>query len=208
MSDPAPAAKKSQPNINQLLIDLGPIAVFVVTYNVLNRLRPHDAIFIATGVFIVATLAAIAYCWTRSRYVPPVLIVTGVLVAGFGGLTIALHNETFMKAKPTFLYGFYAAAIFGSVLVGRNVWKLLFQHIFTLPDRIWTVLALRWGVLFIALAVLNEYIRRTQSTDFWVNSRILVFFPAILVFALLNAPLTLKHAQEPGEAPAEPPTGG
>jgi intracellular septation protein len=193
--EPTPPEAKKAPN--QLLIDLGPIALFVVSYNVLNRFRPDEAIYISTGVFIAATLAAIAYCWLRTRRVPPVLIVTGILVVGFGGLTIALHNETFVKLKPTILYGFFATAIFVSVLAGRNVWKLLFQHIFTLPDRIWTVLALRWGALFACLALVNEFIRRTQSTEFWVNFHSLVFFLATLVFALVNAPLLLKHAQEP-----------
>ncbi len=194
-----PAQSEAGPNISQLAIDLGPVAVFVVAYNVLQRVRPAEAIYYATGLFIAATLGAIAYSWARTRHVPPVLIVTGVLVVGFGGLTIALHDETFMKVKPTFMYGFYAAAIFGSVALRKNVWKLLFGHIFVLPDRIWTILALRWGALFVALGVLNEFIRRTQDTEFWVNSRLLIFFPLIFVFALANTPLTLKHAGRAAE---------
>jgi intracellular septation protein len=201
--DNPPAAKAAeQPAMSQLLVDLGPVAIFVVVYNVLNKTRPDDAIYIATGVFIAATLAAIAWCkWKRGK-IPPVLIVTGILVTVFGGLTMALHDENFLKLKPTIVYLFYAAAIFGSLLFKQNIWKLLFQHVFVLPDRIWTILAVRWGLLFVALAIANEYIRHTQSTEFWVNARLMIFFPAILLFALANAPLTLKHAPKDDAAPS------
>jgi intracellular septation protein len=197
------AEKPAGPDLNQLLIDLGPVAIFVVAYNVLNRTMPGEGIFWATGIFIVATLAAIAWCkWKRGK-IPPVLIVTGVLVTGFGGLTLIMHDEEFMKIKPTFMYLFYTTAIFGSVLFRVNVWKLLFGHVFILPDRIWTILALRWAGLFAFLAVLNEVIRQNMSTDFWVNSRILIFFPLILGFALLNTPLTLKHMGKEGSGTDE-----
>ncbi len=201
MSD---AAKRTARGGGQLLVDLGPVIVFVVTYNVLNRTRPDDAIFIATGVFIAATLAAIAYSWFRTKHIPPVLLVTGVLVTAFGGLSIALHDETFMKIKPTVVYLFYAAAILGSMLIGQNVWKLLFRHAFTVPDKVWNILAVRWGLFFVFMAGLNEYIRHTQSTDFWVNSRFFLVFPLILGFALLNAPLMMKHMKDPDEEPAPP----
>jgi intracellular septation protein len=201
----ASAAKSTAKGGGQLLVDLGPIIVFVVTYNVLNRSRPDDAIYIATGVFIAATLAAIAYSWFRTKKVPPVLIVTGVLVTAFGGLTLLLHDETFMKLKPTVVYLFYAGAIFGSMLIGQNIWKLLFRHAFSLPDKIWNTLAWRWGLFFVFMAGLNEFIRHTQTTEFWVNSRFFITFPLILGFALLNAPLTMKHIRDPdADAPAPP----
>lgn len=201
--DEAPAAAATPAGASQLLVDLGPIAVFVVAYNVLNRVRPDDAIFIATGVFIAATLAAIAFSWWRTRKVPPVLIVTGVLVTAFGGLTILLHDENFMKIKPTFVYLFYAASVLGALAFGRNIWKMLFQHAFILPDRIWHILAWRWGAFFLVLALLNEVIRRTQDTDFWVNSRLLIFFPLTLGFALLHAPMTLKYMGKTDESAPE-----
>lgn len=208
MSDSA--AKRTAKGGGQLLVDLGPVIVFVVTYNVLNRTRPDDAIFISTGVFIAATLVAIAYSWFRTKKIPPVLIVTGVLVTAFGGLTLLLRDETFMKLKPTVVYLFYAAAIFGSMLVGHNVWKLLFRHAFTVPDKVWNTLAIRWGLFFLFMAGLNEFIRHTQTTEFWVNSRFFLVFPLILGFALLNAPLMMKHMKDPdeeAEAPAEQPRG-
>ncbi len=198
------AQKDTARGASQLLVDLGPVIVFVVTYNVLNRTRPDDAIFIATGVFIAATLAAIAYAYAKTKKIPPVLIVTGVLVTAFGGLTLFLRDENFMKVKPTFVYLFYASAIFGSLLFRQNIWKLLFRHAFSLPDRIWTILAVRWGAFFVFMAVLNEIIRHTQTTDFWVNSRFFLVFPLIFGFALLNLPITMKHIKsaDAEESPA------
>lgn len=187
---------RAQPGPNQLLIDLGPVALFVVSYNVLQRMEAYkeEAIYIATGLFMAATIAAIAYCKLKHGRIPPVLIVTGILVTVFGGLTIALHDETFIRIKPTFVYLFYAAAIFFSLLIKQNIWRLLFRHVFTLPDRIWNVLAIRWGLFFVFMAVVNEIIRN-QYPDFWVNSRLVVVFPLILIFSFANVPLVLKHSQ-------------
>lgn len=192
------SGKKTSSGANQLLIDLGPIAVFVIVFNVLQRMPAFadEAVYIATGVFIVATIATIAYCQITRGRIPPVLIVTGVLVTAFGGLTLALHDQRFIQMKPTFVYGFYAAAIFGSMLFKLNIWKLLFGHAFTLPDRIWNVLALRWACFFVFMAVLNELLRRTQSFEFWVNSRLWLVFPLVIVFAIANTPLVMKHQTE------------
>lgn len=188
---------------SQLLIDFGPVAVFVIAYNVLLRLSAYkdNAVYIATGIFVVTTLAAIAYClWRRGR-IPPVLIVTGVIVTAFGGLTIALHNDDFIKIKPTAANLFYAVAIIGSVLVRENVIKLLFNHIFTLPDRIWTVLALRWAACFAGLAIINEWMRQNLTTSDWVTWHFPVLMGLMVAFAFANTPFIMKHHVE-DEAPA------
>jgi intracellular septation protein len=201
------AKTQHKPGANQLLIDLGPIAVFVVAFNILQRLEStkENAVYIATAIFIVSTLIAIGYCRLKQGRIPPVLIVTGVLVTCFGGLTLLLHDENYIKIKPTFVYLFYAIAITVSVIINQNVWKLLFRHIFNLPDRIWNVLALRWAALFLFLAGLNEYVRLTQTTEFWVNSRLFIFTPFVIGFALLNTPLVLKHQRDEEEpAPEQP----
>jgi intracellular septation protein len=187
---------------SQLLIDFGPVAVFVIAYNVLLRLAAYkeNAVYIATGIFVVTTLAAIAYClWKRGR-IPPVLIVTGIIVTAFGGLTIALHNDDFIKIKPTAANLFYAIAIVGSVLVRENVIKLLFKHIFTLPDRIWSVLALRWAACFAGLAIVNEWMRQSLTTSDWVTWHFPVLMGLMMAFMLVNMPLILKHHDD--EAPA------
>ncbi len=182
-----------------LLSDLGPIAIFVVAFNVLQRIEStkDNAVYIATGLFIAATLAAIAYHKRKNGKVPPVLIVTGVLIVVFGGMTLALRDPTFIQLKPTIVNGFYVVAILGSLAIGQNIWKLFFGHAFDLPDRIWTILALRWAGFFAFMAALNEYVRLNHSFEFWLNTRPLFVFPLVLAFAALNTPLVLKHQREP-----------
>ncbi len=202
---PLATVKPERPGAaNQLLIDLGPIVTYVVAFNVLQRIEAFkdNAVYIATGVFIAATLAAIAYCKVKQGRIPPVLIVTGIIVVAFGGLTIALHDPTFVQIKPTFTYLFYVSAILFSLLIGQNVWKLLFGHAFDLPDRIWTILALRWSAFFALQAALNEIIRNTQSFEFWLNSRPFIVFPLTILFAVLNTPIVLKHQREAEAPPA------
>lgn len=193
---------------NQLLIDLGPILVFVAAFNVLQRIdaAKDNAVYIATGIFIAATLAAIAYCRLKQGRIPPVLIVTGVIVVAFGGLTLLLRDPTFIQIKPTFTYLFYVAAILVSLAIRQNVWKLLFGHAFNLPDRIWTILAWRWAAFFAFQAGLNEVLRQLYNQangnfDVWLNTRPLVVFPLTVLFAVINTPIVLKHHREPESAP-------
>ncbi|HBS34639.1 MAG TPA: intracellular septation protein A [Parvularcula sp.] len=188
------SARETARGAGQILLDLGPIIVFVGAFNIFNRRDPDNAIYVATAIFMAATALAAGVAWLRTRAVPPVLIVTLALVLAFGGLTLALHDETLIKMKPTFVYLFYSAAIFGAMAFGMNVWKLLFSHAFTLPDRVWKILAIRWGLFFIFMGGLNEAIRLTQTTEVWVNSRLVIGFPLVGLFMLLNLPLTLKNA--------------
>ncbi|MGH6952386.1 MAG: inner membrane-spanning protein YciB [Vitreimonas sp.] len=202
--------RKTNGGASQLWIDFGPILVFVVTYNVLYRLAAtkENAIYIATGVFICAVLAAIAWCKVQRGKIPPILILTGVLVTAFGGLTILLHDPAIIQIKFTVTFLFYAAGILVSLAIGQNVWKLFFRHVFNLPDRIWTVLALRWAAFYIAFAILNEVLRynfneANGNFDVWLNLRTAMTYPAVLAFAALNTPLVLKHhREEEGDEPA------
>ncbi|MEQ1618070.1 MAG: septation protein IspZ [Terricaulis sp.] len=201
MTDTPAQRKSSTPN--QLLIDLGPIAVFVVAYNVFSRIpaTEADAPFLATGVFIVAVLAAIAYARIRTGRVPPVLIITGVFVTAFGGLSILFRNKGIIQDKVTAINAFYAAAILISLAIKQNVWKLLFGHLWALPDRIWNILALRWAGYFAFMAAFNEGLRRAIDFDTWMNLRLLVAFVPFFLFFLANAPLVMKHHAEPKGEP-------
>jgi intracellular septation protein len=196
---------------SQLWIDLGPILVFVVTYNVLFRIAStkDEAIYIATGVFIVSVLTAIGWCKLKRGKVPPILIVTGVLVTAFGGLTIIFHDPSIIQIKFTFTFLFYAAAILFSLAIKQNVWKLFFKHLFNLPDRIWNVLAVRWAVFYLVVAALNEVLRynfneANGNFDTWLNLRTVLTYPAFIAFAAINTPIVLKHHREEAETVAEP----
>lgn len=216
--DTAQPEKLESGQLAKILVDIGPIAVFMITFNVANgRLAEEnkgDAIFIATGVFMVATFAALAYSYFKEKRVSPMLIVSGVIVGVFGGLTLILQDALFIKLKPTIVNGLYASVLLGGLVVGVNVWKRLFSAAFTLPDKIWNTLALRWGLFFIFLAVLNEAVWRTPAsapwiqwfdTDpetFWANFKFFGVLPITLAFAMANVPITLKYngmAQMPEE---------
>ena len=153
----------------------------------------RSAIFLATGVFMVATAIAIAYSWAKEKRVSPMLIVTGVIVAVFGGLTLYLQNPLFIKLKPTIVNGLYAAVILGGLAVGYNVWRMLFQTAFTLPTKIWNTLAFRWGLWFVFLAILNEVIWRNFSEAFWANFKVFGVLPLTLIFTFANLPITQKY---------------
>lgn len=205
---PTPAPSRNTGGANQLLIDLGPILVFVVVFNVLNRIEAtkENAVYISTGVFIAAVLAAIAWCKLKRGTIPPVLIVTGVLVTAFGGLTILLHDPGIIQIKFTFTFLFYAAAILISLAIRQNVWKLFFHHAFTLPDRVWNIFAVRWALFYIVLAGLNEVLRynfneANGNFDVWLNLRTALTYPAVFLFMLLNLPLLMKHNREQDTAP-------
>jgi intracellular septation protein len=205
--DPAPAAGAGQDTARgagQLLVELGPVAVFMISYNVIRGFPeghalfaafgagPKDAIFFATALFMAATLGAIGYTYVTQKRIPPVLMIMGFLVVVFGALTFLFRDPTFIKVKPTIVNGFYAFAIFFSLAIRQNIWKLLFKHAFSLPDRIWTALAWRWGAFFAVMAVLNEFIWRNFSEEFWVNFRFWGVFPLVFLFMLANLPITMK----------------
>lgn len=200
---PAAEAPKLSP-MAQLAVDLGPAIVFMVSYNLARRQDPENAIFWSTGLFMVATLAALGYSLAVQKRVPLMLLVTGAVVTVFGALTLLLHDAHFAYIKPTIINLLFAGAIFGGLLVKRNVWKLLFQSAFELPDRIWNILAVRWGLFYIFLAGLNEFIWRTQTEAFWANFKVLGVMPITFLFLLANLPITMKHMGKTDEtAPAD-----
>ena len=195
MSEETSPSAHPQQSPGQLMVDLGPVVLFVAAYNIFLRIAglKDNAIYLATGIFIVATLAAIAWCLFKRGKVAPVLIVTGVIVTLFGGMTILFHDENFVKLRPTFANFFYAAAIAGALLFRQNIWKLLFGHVFTLPDRIWNILAWRWAAFFFAMGFLAEFIRRTMTTSDWMSWHFPILYVPTVLFAIANTPLVLKH---------------
>ncbi len=176
----------------KLAVEMGPIAIFMISYNVANRTMPDQAIFIATAIFIFTTLLSIGFAWLKERRVPPMLAISAVIVVVFGGLTLYLRDPLFIKIKPTIINCLWAFAIFGGLAVGRNIWKLLFGVAFTLTDASWKALAVRWGLFFLFLAGLNEFIWRTFPESFWANFKFWGVLPITVLFALMQLPLLMK----------------
>ncbi|MEZ5938748.1 MAG: inner membrane-spanning protein YciB [Hyphomonadaceae bacterium] len=183
-----------------LWTDLGPVGAWFIAYNLVRRfpennglLSKENAIYWATGVFMAATAAVIGWTLAKGRRPPPMLIITGVVVMVFGGLTLALQDPKFAYYKPTIINLLFAGAILGSLLVGRNIWKTAFEHAFNLPDHAWKIFALRWAAYYVFMAGLNELIWRNFSEDFWSNSKLFITIPLFIVFGALNVPFLMKH---------------
>jgi intracellular septation protein len=182
---------KSQPHpLFKLATELGPLLVFFVA-----NAKFH--LFVATGAFMVAIVAAMIASYAVTRHVPVMTLVTGAIVIVFGTLTLALHDETFIKVKPTIIYGLFAATLGGGLLFGRSFIAIMFDQMFNLTPQGWRLLTLRWAMFFFAMALLNEAIWRTQSTDFWVNFKVFGVTPLTMLFAVTQMPLIKRYHLEP-----------
>jgi intracellular septation protein len=179
---------KTQPHpLFKLATELGPLLVFFVA-----NAKFH--LFVATGAFMVAIVAAMAASYVVTRHVPLMALVTGVVVLVFGTLTLVLHDETFIKVKPTIIYGLVLG---GGLLFGRSFIAVLFDQMFNLTPQGWRILTLRWALFFFAMAILNEMIWRTQSTDFWVGFKAFGVIPLTMVFAIIQMPLIKRFHLDP-----------
>jgi intracellular septation protein len=186
-----------KPKLNPILkltLDIGPLVLFFLA-------NSRFGIFAATGAFMAAVVAALLVSYAMTRQLPIMPVVTAIVVVVFGGLTLALHDETFIKLKPTIIYLLFGGILLGGYILEKPFLAILFDSMFHLTAEGWRKLTLRWAVFFFALAVLNEAIWRTQSTDFWVNFKLFGFVPITFVFAALQYPLLMRYAAEP--APAE-----
>jgi len=190
-------AKSEKPKLNpilKLILDIGPLVLFFVA-------NSRFGIFVATGAFMVAVVTALLASYTMTRQWPIMPVVTTIVVVVFGGLTLALHDETFIKLKPTIIYALFGGILLGGYVFGKSFLEIAFDSVFHLTEEGWRKLTLRWALFFLGLAVLNEVIWRTQSTDFWVNFKLFGFVPVTFLFAALQYPLLTRYATEP--TPAE-----
>ncbi|MFD2238675.1 septation protein A [Aureimonas populi] len=197
-----------KPQINPLLkfaLELGPLVVFFFANNraewVVEAFPALGALggplFVATGLFMVATLAALAVSYALTKTLPMMPIVSGVFVLVFGALTLWLQDELFIKMKPTIVNGIFAAILLGGLLFGKALLGYVFDQAFKLDQEGWRKLTLRWGLFFIFLAILNEAVWRFTSTDFWVAFKVWGTMPLTIGFMLMQMPLLKRHSLEP-----------
>jgi intracellular septation protein len=186
-----PANRQLNPLL-KLVLDLGPLALFFYA-------NSRYDIFIATGTFMVAVVAALAVSYLLTRHLPIMPVVTAIVVVVFGGLTLILHNDTFIKIKPTIIYVLFGGVLLGGLLFGKSFLGVVFDSLFHLTEEGWRKLTLRWGLFFLALAVLNEIVWRNTSTNIWVDFKVFGVVPLTFVFAALQYPLLKKYAAAPEE---------
>jgi intracellular septation protein len=188
--------KRHLPPLAKLALEMGPLVLFFLTNSYGDRWFGVDAtqrLFLATGIFIVAVLVSLAVTWTLVRKLPVMPLVSAVVVTIFGGLTLVLHDELFIKLKPTIVNTLFGAVLVWAAATGRNVLKLVLDSVFDLTDEGWRQLTWRWAFFFFVLAALNEIVWRTQTTDFWVAFKVWGIMPLTMVFALAQMPLILRH---------------
>lgn len=182
------------PPLLKLVLDLGPLFVFFIA-------NASFGIFIATGAFMVAMVVAIGIGFSIERKVSPVPLITGALVLVFGGLTLWLANEVFIKIKPTILYTLFAAILVGGLMNGRMLIKYAFGQAFQLDNEGWRGLTWRWAAFFAVIAVANETVWRSFSTDTWVAFKVWGILPLILLFSVAQIPFVMRHQITDGKTP-------
>jgi intracellular septation protein len=160
----------------------------------------NQRIYAATALFIVATLAALAINYALVRKLPIMPMVSGVVVVVFGGLTLALQNDIFIKLKPTIVNTMFGLILLGGLYFRKPLLAIVLDSMFELTEEGWRKLTLRWALFFFALAALNEIVWRTQTTDFWVSFKVLGIMPLTIVFALAQTPLLLRYDASKKEA--------
>jgi intracellular septation protein len=178
----------------KLGLELGPLVVFFFG-------NARFGIFAATAAFMVATIVALSASWWLTRRLAIMPIVTGVVVFVFGGLTLILQDEVFIKMKPTIVNALFGGVLLGGLWLGRPLLGYVFDSVFRLDDEGWRKLTFRWGIFFFVLAVLNELIWRSVSTDMWVNFKVFGIMPLTVLFTLTQMPLIQRHALPEPEKP-------
>ncbi|MEN6541600.1 septation protein A [Parvibaculum sp.] len=187
-------------------LELGPLVIFFLANSKGHLLvggAPGPSIFFATAVFMIATIASLAVSYWKFRRIPTMPLVTGVFVVVFGTLTLVLHDDVFIKLKPTLVNMLFAAALLGAAFTGRPLMKQLFDAAFDLSDEGWMILTRRWGYFFLFLALLNEAVWRSFDTDFWVSFKLFGIMPLTIVFGMAQMPVLTKYAtKEASDAPS------
>ncbi|KAA3510517.1 septation protein A [Agrobacterium rosae] len=189
----------------KFVLELGPLVVFFFansrgewlanTFPVLTEFG--GPIFIATGLFMIATALALTVSWILTRTLPMMPLISGIVVLVFGALTLYLQNDTFIKMKPTIVNALFGVILLGGLLFGHSLLGYVFNSAFKLNEEGWRKLTFRWGFFFLFLAVLNEVVWRGFSTDTWVAFKVWGTMPITILFTMAQMPLIMRHSVEP-----------
>ncbi len=197
---------KREPSVGaRLMIDLGPLLVFFLV-NFFAPVPEVLKIFYATGAFMAAMIVAMMISYLRYHHISPLLWFSGIMVVILGGITIWLHNDTFIKMKPTVYYLLIASLLVFGLATGRNLLKMVLGAAYPgLSERGWQLLTRNWAIFFAVMAVVNEAVWRNTDTSFWIGFKLWGFLPATFLFAFANVPMLMKHGMQLEKGKEEPP---
>ncbi len=193
---------KPKSNGQNLWVDLGPVAIFVGAYHYLRRTDPDGAIFTAAGVFMVVALLALAFSRIKHGKFSNMLVLSTVIIVISVGLALLFKNPIFFYMKPTVINALFGIAVIGGVFLNKNVIKIMMGGAFEMPEKAWNVMAIRWGLFFFVLAIINEIVWRNFSEPFWANFKLFGMFPLTLVFAVSQAPFMMRHGKMVDDSPS------
>lgn len=190
----APPAREPQMGAGwKAALEAGPLLLFFAAYYL-------GDIYWATGSAILASLVAVAAYWFKIGRVPAAPLITFLVVGVFGGITLFLQDPDFVKMKPTAVYVLFAGALFGGLAMGKLFLRRVFGEVFTLTDEGWRILTIRWGLFFVAMAVLNEVVWRSFSEGAWVNFKVWAILPLTMLFGAAQYPVLKRHGAEQEES--------
>jgi intracellular septation protein len=159
-----------------------------------------EPIFVATAVFMLATVISLSLSWVLTRTIPIMPLVAGVVVLVFGALTLWLHDELFIKIKPTIVNGLFSALLLGGLFIFRvSLLRYVFDTAFRIDEAGWHKLTIRWGLFLAFMALVNEVLWRNFSTDFWVAFKVWGNLPITIAFTLAQMPLIMRHSLDEDE---------
>ena len=174
----------------KFLFDFFPILLFFIAYK-------FGGIYVATGVAIAASFVQIGWVMARGKKVEPMMWISLAIIVFFGGATLLLHNETFIKWKPTVLYWLFAVILLGGAwLFKKNFIRVMMEKQVSLPDSVWNNLNLSWAAFFVIMGVANLYVAYNFSTDDWVNFKLFGTTGMMLVFVVIQSFMLSKHIQD------------
>jgi len=185
-TESAPAPPQAGKAGLKLLLELGPLVLFFV-------LNAKFGIIVATEGFLIAIAIALPMAWRLERKMPVMSVLSAIFVGGLGGLTIWLEDSTFIKLKPTIFSVFLALALLGGLMRGKYLLAHLFGATLKMDEAGWRILTVRWAIFFLGIAVINEIVWRSVSTDTWVSFKVFGLLPLTLVFTISQLGLMKRH---------------
>lgn len=192
-------AKTALNPILKLVLEIGPVIAFFVVFRYAGGDTPEmqfEGMMTATAVFVPLSIATLAISWFLTGTLPRMALVTAIVVLVFGGLTLWLRDDTFIKMKPTVIYGLFAAILGFGLMRGQSYLQYLMGEMMPLSHTGWMTFTKRFALFFVTMAMVNEAVWRTQDTDTWVTFKTFVLTGALLVFIMSQMPLLQRHAIE------------